>query len=382
MRTGRRFVCLLCILFLLALVSPASATEFKSGDRIAIPEGTTIADELYAFGQSFVLNGRVTNDTTVFASEVRVAESGSIGGSANLAGQTVNVAGRVTNNLRAAGNTVTVAAPVGANAALAGSFVTIAGAGSVGRDLFAAGSDVDIQGRVGRNLKIAAEKATVNATVGGDVRIDANQVVIGPEAVIRGDLIYTSPARATIDPAAQITGRTVHRARAEKEDGFGALRWFLWAAGFLALLLVGMILLAVAPNTMLGAANTAFRSPWISLLIGFVFLVVFPVLIGILMFTLIGVPLALILLAMYLILLYVSRIVTALAIGNWLFGRLGRTEVSRYAAFFVGLLIFWILTAIPKIGPLISLIGLLLGLGALLWERYNFIRQMRTEGRL
>ncbi len=372
---------MLGLVLVIGAVSVSNATVFRSGDRIAIPAGTTIDDEVYAFGQSIVVSGSVSSDLTAAGDEIRLAEQGSIGGSANIAGSTVNVEGTVASNLRAAGNQVTVSSAVGRNAALAGNQVMLAGAGRVTRDLFVAGSSIDIEGSVGRNVRIMGEAVTVNGPVAGNVNIDANRVTIGPDAVIRGNLTYTSAQRATIDPGAQILGRTIQRAPTERRDAFTPFRWFLWAVGFVSLFLVGLLILAVAPATMTDAANMVFSNTWLALLLGFILLIVVPTLVLVLMFTLIGIPLSLIILAMYLILLYISRIVIALAIGRWLLTRGGRPEPSRYLAFFSGLLIYWIVTAIPIVGPFLSFVGLILSLGALMFSRYNFIRQMRAENR-
>lgn len=381
-RTMLRLSCLLCALMLLVLVCPSEASVLRSGDRVSIGEGTTINDELYAFAQSVVVGGTIADDASIFASEIRIAESGSIAGSANIAGSNVEVGGTIGDNLRLAGSDVTVSGRIGGNAAIAGAELLVAGAGSIGRDLYAAGSVVDVQGRVGRNLRIASDRATVNAPVGGTVRIDANRVTIGSQAVIQGDLIYTSPQAAVIEPGAQITGQTIHRRQAERPDFLRPLAWFLRFIGFLGLLLVGFIVLALAPKTVYDSAETIFRSPWISLLIGFVLLVLVPGIVLVLVLTIIGVPLALILLAMYLILIYISRIVVATAIGNWIFARSGRADVSRYLAFFVGLFVYAVLTWLPFIGGFFSFAALLLGLGALAWTRYTFLRDMRAEGRI
>lgn len=372
---------ILAVVLMIGLMSASNATVFRSGEKITVPEGTAIDDEVYAFGQSIVVSGSISSDLTAAGEELRLADRGTVGGSANLAGSTVNVEGRVDSNLRAAGNEVTVSSVVGQNAALAGNEVMLAGAGRVARDLFVAGSSVDIEGSVGRNLQVAGETAMINGPVAGNVTVDASRVTIGPDAVIRGNLTYTSAQRATIDPGAQILGRTIQKTPAERKDAFAPIRWFLWAIGFVSLFLVGLLVLAVAPVTMLDAANAVFSKAWLALLIGFILLIVVPTLVLVLMFTLIGIPLSLIILAMYLILLYISRIVVALAIGRWLLTRGGRPEPSRYLAFFVGLLIYWILTAIPVVGPFLSFVGLILGLGALMFSRYNFIRQMRAENR-
>lgn len=382
MRTDFRYACLLSTVLLLVVSCSALATEFKSGESISVKEGTKTDDELYAFAQSIVISGMITSDLTAAGNEVRLAEEGSVGGSANLAGSSVNVAGKVADNLRAAGSEVTVSGPIGGNAAIAGSSVMLAGSGRIARDLFVAGSQVDVEGSVGRNLRVSADQVTVNAPVGGSVNIQARDVNVGPQAVIKGDLVYTSPMRAKIDPGAQITGKTVYHKGEAQKDVFEGLKWVFWAVGFIALFLVGLVPLTIAPKSAVDISQAAIRNPWLSLLIGFVLLVVTPAAIGVLLFTLVGIPLAVILLVIYLILLYMSRAVIGLAIGRWIFARTGKPEASRYLAFFIGLLVFWILTALPYIGPFISFMGLLLGLGALAWERYTFIKQLRTENRI
>jgi len=89
-----------------------------------------------------------------------------------------------------------------------------------------------------------------------------------------------------------------------------------------------------------------------------------------------------ILMAAYLISVYLSRAFVGLAIGRWLFRRLGRESVSPYLGFFVGLIILWLLIAIPFVGWLIHLLALLLGLGALATVRHAMMKDLRAEGRI
>ncbi len=382
MRTDFRYTCLLSIVLLLAMSCASLATEFKSGESVSVKEGMKIDDELYAFAQSVVMSGIVTSDLTVAGNDVRLAEQGSIGGSANLAGTIVSVAGKIADNLRAAGSQVTVSGPVGGNATLAGAQVTLAGSGKVTRDLFMAGSMIDVEGSVGRNLQVSAEQATVNAVVGGNVSVQAREVSVGPQAVIKGNLVYTSPTLAKIDPGAKITGKTIYHKGEAQDNGFAGLMWVFRAIGFVALFLVGLVPLTAVPKAVVDVSQTVLRSPWMSMLIGFILLVVVPAAIGILVVTLVGIPLAVILTVFYLLLMYISRIPVAVAIGRWVFAKGGKPEVSRYLAFFVGLLILWIVTAIPFIGPFLSFLALLLGMGALIWDRYGFIKQLRADGKV
>ena len=367
---------------LIACASTLRAAEITGQDKMLIAEGTVLEDELYAFGQSLVLGGTVSGDVSAFVSELRVTETATITGSLNLAASTAEIGGQVANNIRAAGSDVTVSAKAAGNGVITGARVLLAGAGEIGRDLFVAGADVGIDGSVGRNLRIAADKARINGAVGGDVRVTASRVSVGPQAVIKGNLFYTSSQPVKIDPGAQIMGKTVEEKPSSGKDFLGPFRWVLRVIGFFALYLVGALLIAVAPRTMVSSGEAVSRSLWMSLVVGLGALIVIPVVIGSMILTVIGFPLALIMFAMYLIMLYISRVVTALAIGQWVLGRSGKPVGSPYRLLFVGLLIFWIVTSLPYIGDFAAFLGLLVGLGALLRERVRFMREMRSEGRI
>src|SRR5690606_3676890 len=92
-----------------------------------------------------------------------------------------------------------------------------------------------------------------------------------------------------------------------------------------------------------------------------------PIAIAIVMATVIGLPLGMLLLATYLIVLYLAGIVAALAIGrlalrDWTRGGRGRLV----AAFLLGGLVLIIASWIPIVGGVVILLAVVLGSGALL----------------
>lgn len=150
----------------------------------------------------------------------------------------------------------------------------------------------------------------------------------------------------------------------------------------LALFVVGAVVIAISPRATEATADRLITAPWMSLLIGFILLVAVPAAVGLIAITLIGIPLSLILLFMYVIMIYFSRAFAALAIGRWLFARFGKPGMSLYVDLLVGLLILWLLIAIPYVGWLIHLIAVLLGIGAAAAQRYALLRDLRREGRV
>jgi len=359
-------------------LAPACASEFRSGSVI-VPQGTTLDDELYAFGQNVTVSGEVTGDLLAFAAETSVP--GKIGQSASVMAGNVNVSGPIGSNLRAVGGDVTLSGTVADNASVFGGSVLFTKTSSVGRDLQAAAGDLRIEGSVGRNVLASGGEVTLNGKIGGNVTVNAGQLRIGPDAVIRGNLTYTAPQKANIAQGARILGEKTYQPTREKRPAW-IWKSALWVWSFLALFLVGVIMIAVAPVTTRGAADKVMGAPGVSLLAGLILLVVVPPLVVFLLITLIGIPLGLILLAMYVFMIYFSRAFAGLAIGRWLFARFGRPEMSLYVDLLVGLLILWLLMAIPFVGALIHIAAILLGLGALAVQRYSMMRELRGEGRI
>src|SRR5690606_39394435 len=108
----------------------------------------------------------------------------------------------------------------------------------------------------------------------------------------------------------------------------------LWALGFL---LAGALLVALLPGIAAAASDGLRTRPGVSVGLGIMWLVLLPIAIAIVMATVIGLPLGMLLLATYLIVLYLAGIVAALAIGrlalrDWTRGARGRLV----AAFLLG----------------------------------------------
>ena len=80
--------------------------------------------------------------------------------------------------------------------------------------------------------------------------------------------------------------------------------------------------------------------------------------------TVVGIPLALIFGALYLIDLYVAKLFVGMALGRWLKKVLNQ-KWSKYLSFILGLAAFYVLSALPVVGFIVGVVGLLTGLGAL-----------------
>jgi hypothetical protein len=103
----------------------------------------------------------------------------------------------------------------------------------------------------------------------------------------------------------------------------------------------------------------------LSVLTGFILMVVVPVAALLVLLTVVGIPLSLVVMFLYLATLYPGQIFAALWLGDWLLGRLGRTGASPYLAMTVGVIVLVIVVAVPFAGWLLRLVAILAGFGAL-----------------
>ena len=110
---------------------------------------------------------------------------------------------------------------------------------------------------------------------------------------------------------------------------------------------------------------------WLNLGWGAIILFLTPIAAIVICFTVIGIPLGLITLALYGIALYLSQIPVALCIGRTIIKRSRETESKsmQVGAFAAGLAILAVLRAIPFIGFFIWLAAALFGLGTLVTSK-------------
>jgi hypothetical protein len=111
---------------------------------------------------------------------------------------------------------------------------------------------------------------------------------------------------------------------------------------------------------------------------GGVIFLTFPLLLVILIITLVGIPLALILTGLYAVFLYTSPIFVGLAIGQYLFKLVLPTKKAGPAIWLItGLAVFTMITWLPLIGWLASLMGTVWFLGGIGLRKIESIKEGR-----
>ena len=364
----------LCLVVSLGAWHSARALDARSGPNAVVGKNEVVDSSLYAAGQSVIVEGTVKGD--VFCAGQTVEITGHVEGDVLCGGQSVRVSGVVDGNVRAGGQTVTLSGSIGHSATVAGQSVNIDSTTSVGRDLSVFGQSVHLEGTVARDTLIVGQNADVSGTTTRNLDVVAQDVTIVNGAHIGGAFTYTSRNMATVAPGAMIAGATTHKEPPVHNRPTRAALWggsfALSVYWFISMVVLGAAGLAAAPILFRRSEAALQKHPWATLGIGVAALFVTPIAALLLAITIIGVPLAIVLILCWIVSLIVSPIFAGYALGMGL-AKAMHWQFSFWRHFIpliLGLLVIALLWWVPLLGGLVMFAAVVFGLGALLQAKF------------
>ena len=403
-------------LVLFLLISFAYSVEFRSDENIVIAADEVIEDDLYVAGATVTLDGTVLGDIVTAGRHITI--NGKVEGDVIAAGQTITINGEVTDDVRITGAALTLGpeaiikddvissgysletklgSTIGGTLTFGGGQALLAG--DIKEDANIGTNGLELKGTISGNLKAeVGDKSNSlnfrpNASMPGmpEVPIVEGGLTLGDEARIEGNLDIRSTGDIEIAP--EIVGGEI---AVKKRDviAIKQIRSPLWInlQRFLALVIVGLLLFWLAPNLVKRPAEQLANKPWTSLGLGTLTLIGFPIAIAVFMGLMIALAITLAFITLGnlganlgflggamvltagtifgLILGYLTQIIVAYFGGRWLLGgRIAGTTVNSFWALLIGALTVVALTALPILGPIITLIIIIFGLGALWLSR-------------
>jgi cytoskeletal protein CcmA (bactofilin family) len=359
-----------CVDIRIAIACLLAALSLATGAGAA-----TIHTETGESGNTFMGGADLRIETPVAADLMaaggRVSVEREVGADAALAGGTVDVRAPVKQDLRVAGGTVDVEANVDGDLAAAGGSVTLDNKATVRGETWLAGGTVAVDGRLAKGAKIYANDFTLNGEIDGNTRLFAQQIHFAPGARINGNLVYASAQPLTSEQAARVTGSVTREAMPERprRDQVAARAAWLAPVYIASMLLAGMLLNLLAPQVVAGSREVLRTHPARSILIGLAILFTLPPLAIATMATVIGIPVGLALFALYPLLLLAGYLIAAFFVGY------RAADVMKLAApagwggqvlrLGMALVLLGVVAWIPFLGPLVLMLVLTAGIGAL-----------------
>lgn len=325
-----------------------------------VASGATIDGAYYAANQEVIIDGTVEGD--VYCAAQNVVITGTIEGDLICAAQSVEFLGEVSGDLRIATQTLRVEGTVEGTATVFGQNIIFTDESTVGRDLNGAAQLVSLEGTVGRDVALGAERLTLEGTVGRNVSADVESLILSENGEVGGAVAYTSNREATVDGA--VAGE-VQRSSPPADRDDASDSWVIGAAvyGVLSVLLVSMLLVALAPQLIHRVTDKGTKRLGMAALVGVATLFSVPVVLVLLAITVIGLPVALLLGLVWIVVLVLSGPVFAYYLGRIIMKN--RTKNALYIML-SGALVLTVVYAIPVANVIAGLITGVLGTGMLL----------------
>ncbi len=355
----------------LGLAQPVAAIEFHANNKLTFDNDATL-NNAYLAGQEVTVSVPVTNDLVVAGSEVTI-DSAIDGGLIAAAGQ-LRLNGSVGQSARIAGGDVNVNGNIGQDLVVLGSQVVIDSDAVIAGDLAFAGGSLIINGDVDGTVLVNCQ---CNVTINGSVaEVEAEQVgtlTVGQQAVIDGDIQYSSQQEAAIDRDAAVHGAIDYSPLTSTQSAADSLRNFSFFYGMISSLIFTLILLwlvrAVPDATIIATRQNVL----LTFGLGIAMLVLLPIVA--VTSLLVSVWLGISLLVLYALALLLSFGLAQIIIGWWLLqwwlGRTKQVYELDWRATVVGVIVTTILMFVQVLGWFIIFLAILLALGGLaqgLWR--------------
>jgi hypothetical protein len=216
-----------------------------------------------------------------------------------------------------------------------------------------------IEGVARGDVVVFSGRAIIAGQVSGDVVVLDGTIVLGPTAQVRGSVIGRGDV--LVRKGAQVQGEIrsdVPLSLSQPARLFGMFA--TWLAVSVSTLLLGLLLLWLAPRGAESVSSSARRAPWASAGWGVGLFVAIPALCLAAVASLVALPLGLV--AFLGLGLVLSM---GYAWSAWILGRRLLPDKGRVVAFLAGLAIIRVFGIVPVVGGITWILGAAFGLGAM-----------------
>lgn len=371
------------VIFSFINLPQVDAADIRANNYVSIPQDEGNLSDLYLFGDTIVVDAPVRNDLVAAGHDVSI--DGLVSGDILVAGGSLHINGGSGGTVRVAGGSVVIDGDIARDLVVAGGSVTLSRLATVGGDLIVAGGEINIQGKVAGRVMINGGQARIDGPVGKQVEGHIGRLVLGSNAVVGGNLIYTSGDKVIVENGAKVMGVT--RYTQIKEPRRAAEQAKNFFAGVSIYKLIVDIILTVGLIYFFGlflknVFSTISKSPVQSGAYGLAFLVLTPI-VSLIFMILLWLGLGGFL--FYALVLLFSVFVTKAFLGwyllEWWYGRDKKTYNLDWKAGVVGPISLFVIAFIPVIGWLFQAVLFCVCTGAVIWQLANFFRTQKISAR-
>ncbi len=357
----------------------AVAASVSVGGDYFLKGSEKTVDDMYVLADSAVFAGLVAGDAVAAGSLLRT--EGEIAGDALFGGERLLLGGKVNDDARLFGAEVVVSGTVADDAVLFGAEVVMLPSATVGGNLYIVGSSAKIRGTVAGSARVFARALTLAGTVAGDMEVWADDIAVAKNALIGGNFIYHAPREVILPSGVRVGGEIIFRETERTPFSFSRVSF---GSGFLSLYLLMMLSLGFALFFLARArAEEALldlsANFWQRVLRGALVCLALLAVVIVSLMSVVGLPLAVLSLALFVALVSLSCALAGLLIGAWLenaFFKRSSFPLS-YRPVLLGTLLFGLLALVPFLGFAAQLLIFSAGAGSVATVFYRHLHSPR-----
>jgi cytoskeletal protein CcmA (bactofilin family) len=359
-------IALIASFFTLSL--PAQAKEYRSGATTEVTKNDFIDSSLTSSSAKQKIDGTINGNFYCSGQDVEI--SGVISGSVYCASQKFNLSGRVDGDLFVISNTTEVSGIVNGSISAFSSSIKLTESAKVRQDISAFVSTANISGIIARDVELNAGTARIGATIGRNLSGNYGSLTLYGDAYVRGNLNYTSNSDVKLENNAKIDGKTNRTAQVVNMAGGVAAGLFTFLGFLVSLLIVSMVTVLIFPNFYEKTYAQIHTKTGASFGWGIFNLLVTPLIIGLIMITVLGIPLAGLIAVAWILSLMLSGPIFAYYVGKKV-----KKKSSPVLTMLIGSLIVLSLYILPVINVIVGAIVGIVGSGAL----FNLVKTSKLQ---
>lgn len=373
------------------LLTAYASPEIKSGENLLVT--APITEDAYFAGGNAKIDSEVKGDLYIAGGQVVI--NGNVGGDLVVVGGKVTVMGNVAGDFRVLGGDVSLYGNVTEDLIALGGNVIVGNKSMIGGSIEAAIGNFVFDGQVKGEFKGTVGVLTFGGQVGGDMELTVqDKIMFTEKAKITGSLKYSSLLESTI-PQGVVGGQVEYKkfdtsnVKFDKFSKENLLRELTYSyilykvASYLSVLLVLLLLVLMCPNSLMKFGEQMKGNGVKAFGVGLLTILLIVIASILLMATIVGIPLALIMLVTMFIGFYVAKIFVSLWIAGYIFTFNKKKKNVKMKLFFATalvLLLYYLIGLIPIVGWLIVFVLFLIGLGQIVLFKRSYYEFLKGKG--
>lgn len=311
------------MVLMLAIPSFALAFTAQGGESVIV--STPISDDLYVAGNRVSVQSSIIGDLIMGGADISSEKNISQGVLA--AGGNLDIGGSIGDDLRAAGGNIRIHSSITGDAVVAGGNIDIRKEATIGKDLVVVAGNIYLDGTVNGKAQITGGKVYLNGTIAKDVRITAQEIIVGSGAQIRGNLVYESTKlNPTLENIVSGTKQFIQSPLRTKNLGDFRTKTLKILFSYILLKILfltvfGWLLYTFMEKYIHETSDILTKAPWVSLFTGISVFILVPITALLLVFTIIGIPVAMLMMAVLCFLFLFYELIGTVIWTSWTLDR-------------------------------------------------------------